>query len=342
MMRGMIPGVLSLLLMTMVGCTSVRYFDADQRSDVALPSVQSQAYQPAEAILAARLVERAYDMNLWHLLHKRGQEADWNPDWFLDPPTGAPLEFDPELLLAKSGWNKEIPEAFGFVARDDDTLYIALRGTHSANNWYDNLLLQQTLFQADPEQPIYIGGLEPLVHSGFYRIYMNLRDQLHDRINTYLATPENPDAPSQPTALAGGADPAPPAPPVSPKRLVLAGHSLGGALATLASLDLASDPRFEQILLYTFGSPRVGDSRLAIALKNRGVIVFRFANSEDSVPHLPPSNFSNGKDETQLYQHVGYPAVFTAQRGSVAGNHSISLYRHIIERDHTAAATHQP
>lgn len=58
------------------------------------------------------------------------------------------------------------------------------------------------------------------------------------------------------------------------------GHSLGAALATLAATRRA--PR----ALYTFGSPRVGDTAFAQLL--RRVPVYRIVNHCDVVPTLPP------------------------------------------------------
>ncbi len=58
------------------------------------------------------------------------------------------------------------------------------------------------------------------------------------------------------------------------------GHSLGGALATLAA---ALRP---PLATYTFGAPKVGDRTFAAALPNG---VHRVVNGRDLVPELPPS-----------------------------------------------------
>ena len=58
------------------------------------------------------------------------------------------------------------------------------------------------------------------------------------------------------------------------------GHSLGGALATIAS---ARHERTRAV--YTFGSPRVGDSAFGESLR---APVYRVVNNTDLVPHLPP------------------------------------------------------
>jgi len=68
------------------------------------------------------------------------------------------------------------------------------------------------------------------------------------------------------------------------------GHSLGGALATLASLDLACNgilPK-KQIHLWTFGSPRVGDIILANAVIHHVGEHWRITHHKDTVVHVPP------------------------------------------------------
>jgi len=67
----------------------------------------------------------------------------------------------------------------------------------------------------------------------------------------------------------------------------LAGHSLGGALATMtAALCRRELPARKITALYTFGSPRVGDRRFGAALD--GVAQFRVVNGNDLIPRLPP------------------------------------------------------
>ncbi len=64
------------------------------------------------------------------------------------------------------------------------------------------------------------------------------------------------------------------------KPLYYTGHSLGGALATLAA-SLRSPGA-----VYTFGAPRIGDAEFAQTLA--GVPVFNVCNPKDIVTELPP------------------------------------------------------
>jgi hypothetical protein len=114
--------------------------------------------------------------------------------------------------------------------------------------------------------------------------------------------------------------------------LLLTGHSLGGALATLAAVNLAYDCAGETVLsdaqlascggsplaihsVYTYGSPRVGDARFA-ALAGRLADpahvrhMFRFTHGVDAVPSTPAAAFGfshpidGSPDESKLEIHL--------------------------------------
>jgi triacylglycerol lipase len=103
--------------------------------------------------------------------------------------------------------------------------------------------------------------------------------------------------------------------------LVVTGHSLGGALATLCAFDLAHlNPTLE-----TFASPRVGDSDFAESFNNKVLNPMRFINTEDIVPTLPLPVLNR-----RTYTHVGIPICFTKNTRSIVGNHDIDLYAEML------------
>ena len=83
-------------------------------------------------------------------------------------------------------------------------------------------------------------------------------------------------------------------------KIWVTGHSLGGAMASLASVWLAYyniAPR-ENIILYTFGMPRVGDYSYAQQHNQLIANSWRVVNFDDIVPRLPPLIFNGMNWET--------------------------------------------
>ncbi|WKY12670.1 hypothetical protein Q1695_003902 [Nippostrongylus brasiliensis] len=73
-------------------------------------------------------------------------------------------------------------------------------------------------------------------------------------------------------------------------RITLTGHSLGGALAALAAARIAKQGfrRGDQITIYTFGEPRVGDLTFATNFDSMIRDSYRVVFHRDCIPHLPP------------------------------------------------------
>ena len=69
------------------------------------------------------------------------------------------------------------------------------------------------------------------------------------------------------------------------KPLFITGHSLGGALATIAAKKLTHHAGIAAC--YTFGSPRVGDPKWTTNIKTP---IYRIVNAADPVTMLPPSS----------------------------------------------------
>lgn len=94
------------------------------------------------------------------------------------------------------------------------------------------------------------------IHSGFYAAFENLKNQIEIALKNI-----NRDG----------------------YALYITGHSLGGALALLATKYLASD---SVGACYTFGSPRVASSQFGDSIKTP---IYRIVNSADLVPRVPPA-----------------------------------------------------
>ena len=66
------------------------------------------------------------------------------------------------------------------------------------------------------------------------------------------------------------------------KSISICGHSLGGAMATICAARLSNEG-FE-VVLYTFGSPRVGNKKF---IKSFNCCHHRWVNNNDAVPKVP-------------------------------------------------------
>jgi hypothetical protein len=89
-----------------------------------------------------------------------------------------------------------------------------------------------------------------------------------------------------------------------PHPVFYTGHSLGAALATLAAARAVIEGRMPRpAALYTFGSPRVGDSTFTATL--RSVYHCRVVNDKDIVATVPPPLLFRHDGELHHIQHDG-------------------------------------
>jgi hypothetical protein len=78
------------------------------------------------------------------------------------------------------------------------------------------------------------------------------------------------------------------------KKIYITGHSLGGAMALYIAQELEW-LGYNEILLFTYGAPRLGNRSYVKNIKT--VQHYRFVNGNDPVPNLPPAIFG--------YKHHG-------------------------------------
>jgi len=105
-------------------------------------------------------------------------------------------------------------------------------------------------------------------------------------------------------------------------RILITGHSLGAAMATLMASVLGPSAG-SRLSLYTFGSPRVGNAAFVDTLK--GIDNHRYVDCCDLVTRVPPETFG--------YQHVGDPFYIDSK-----GNVSFNPEDAFIARDRIGAA----
>lgn len=137
----------------------------------------------------------------------------------------------------------------------DGRFLIVFPGTASARDWRTDLQVHRVPWDAqkDSGNPFAPDGMK--VHSGF--------KAAHDSIYAGL---EEMIAPG--------------------RSVVIAGHSLGGALATLCAHALHGLVNVTDVI--TFGSPRVGNARFVGEYESTlGARTARIVNAHDPVPHVP-------------------------------------------------------
>jgi hypothetical protein len=202
---------------------------------------------------------------------------------------------------------------YGYVAVGGDpaTAVVALRGTESTMEWWDDFHWDLVPFTQIPN-----GGN---VAQGFYDIY--------NSIGTMAPGQEGMSAPGTLAAdvahaatsgLAAGLDPA-------SLPLVVTGHSLGGALATLLVTDLTATTALKP-QAWTFASPRVGDATFAARYGGLSTVSWRIYNQVDVVPYFPV-------DVSDSYQPVttGYAINSLGKaKWSLSCAHSLNTYMHVL------------
>jgi pimeloyl-ACP methyl ester carboxylesterase len=151
----------------------------------------------------------------------------------------------------------------GVTVSEGDT-YVFFSGTSSATD----MVRVNADFHMDDLPEGWITDcldIKPKAHRGFLKAYMAVRTKLWGKI-------------LESVLRIGGSG-----------RIVCCGHSLGGALATIACLDLSCrlDPEdAAKLCCVTFGSPQVGDGLFVQAFDQRIPLSLRLATTYDPVPKV--------------------------------------------------------
>jgi hypothetical protein len=202
---------------------------------------------------------------------------------------------------------------YGFVAvgGNPKTVVVAIRGTATTTEWWDD-------FHWDlvPFTQVTDGGK---VAQGFLDIYNTFGTMVPGQAQASVAsrTFAADVAHAAADGLAADLDPALP--------IVVCGHSLGGALATLLVADLtANTPLKPQA--WTFASPKVGDAIFAARYGGLSTVSWRIYNQVDVVPYFPV-------DFSDNYQPVttGYAINSLGKaKWSFGCAHALNTYMHVL------------
>ena len=191
------------------------------------------------------------------------------------PIVGDKVRYIPEGPVAKvQGYVAQIPVETqqGALSEqeepspDDSTkCIVSFRGSLNLANWMADLDFRlQEWPLGELQNAEWCKGCR--AHKGFTNAYDEIRKDVHASIEELGCT-----------------------------RLVVAGHSLGAAVATIASFDLRSAMKYQVEATWAFGLPRIGNRKFVESFEagaaSQGVSppIWRVVHYHDPVPRLPPS-----------------------------------------------------
>jgi len=195
---------------------------------------------------------------------KRLEIAPFDPDLYPanSPDLGEEQETPAKIHFLDDRGQKNDTDTQAFITHNDELVLISVRGTSE--------LLADALRDADAFQTPF--GKEGLgkVHRGFYdaalKVYelsINYLDKFH-----------------------------------TGQKLIICGHSLGGAISLLLSEMLRRQKEYEvDIVLYTYGAPRAADSTFVKSAAD--LVHYRMVNHNDPVPSVP-ATWMNTKPKVYL------------------------------------------
>jgi hypothetical protein len=149
-------------------------------------------------------------------------------------------------------------------ATEEGTLFFAFRGSQLHRHLRDTRMTLMIVRRRVP----FVDDDRITAHGGFLRKYLAVRATVHELIAEH-----------------------------EPNRVVIVGHSAGGALASLAYMDLL--PRYPdlEIKAVTFGMPRVYNRHGAAWFARQDEHFLRIVQGRDLVVGIPPALFG--------YRHAG-------------------------------------
>ncbi|KAE8356693.1 Alpha/Beta hydrolase protein [Aspergillus coremiiformis] len=171
------------------------------------------------------------------------------------PAGNCPLvEAADTTTLTEFEYIEEFGDVAGFLAvdRTNEEIVLSFRGTASVETWIANLNFEQTQVNDICD------GCE--AHAGFMRSWGSVANVTMDSVQNAMQT--NPGF-----------------------KLIVTGHSFGGAMATIAATVLRQSGYV--LDMFSYGAPRLGNMAFAEYVSAQGSN-FRVTHTNDMVPRVPP------------------------------------------------------
>ena len=265
----------------------------------------TDSMNPATAVTWGPFIQAAYDQFF-------GDPGQANPATIKNMPAGYTLVRTIQMTDSFGPVKSRVFYGFVAVGGTPKTAVVALRGTSTTTEWWNDFQWDLVPFTQVPN-----GGK---VAHGFDDIYKTFGTM----------TPGQQQSTPAPGAFAASIAQAATeglAAEVDPGDLpiVVTGHSLGGALATLLVADLtANTPLKPQA--WTFASPNVGDAIFAARYGALSTVSWRIYNQVDVVPYFPVNAFDNYQPVT-----AGYAINSLGKaKWSLSCAHALDTYMHVL------------
>ncbi len=150
-----------------------------------------------------------------------------------------------------------VGDSQGVVASTGDRIIVAFPGSDEKSDWRSDLnFARKPKFGAE-------------VHGGFVNAYEDVWPEMEAEIKRLVAEKDRP--------------------------ILFTGHSMGGALASMAALDLKQQSIGTIHSVYTFGCPPIGNQAFATKYDRAVPTTYRVVNQSDDVPAM----------EAPGYEHAG-------------------------------------
>lgn len=217
--------------------------------------IGSTLWNPAEGNIEDYLLLSSagpsFDYDYVNVALYHSQSVYCDPNSYLEREYRGILSgFNPTYVI-----KNEVDDTHGYIGYTGspyNTIYVVFRGSESTTNWMTDLNTAMMDYQ-------YCDGCE--VHKGFY----TAQQDVIEGILYVVKTLQN----QHPTY-----------------RVVVTGHSLGGALATYTAMDLHREG-VSKVHLINFGSPRCGNKEFANWITDNVKNIVRVTHHKDIAVHCP-------------------------------------------------------
>jgi len=156
----------------------------------------------------------------------------------------------------------------GLYGQIDDYLFIMFRGSDSIIDWIRNFIFFKQVIPYDGTNP------EIKVHAGFLKSYKSVREFVHKIVKESNV-----------------------------KKIIIFGHSMGGAVSALAALDIQYNFSDKEIGCFTIGTPKIGNESFKKSFERRLPDYKTASYGDDIVPQIPPKFF--GYVDLEKFYNIG-------------------------------------